>query len=140
MTPEDLLRANALTDSMIKGIGPSEPKVTNELGGQQSRLPYRFDLLDSHAMFALAEVLYYGVDIRGYPENNWRSISAESNVNHAMAHIFAWLNGDKQDKHLEHAFCRLMFALGVELQGGPQRASTDSQREAFSETSDETLS
>jgi hypothetical protein len=34
-------------------------------------------------------------------------------------HILAYLAGDKQDDHLGHAFCRMMFALGVELQGGP---------------------
>lgn len=103
---------------MLDGIGPDQPIVTNEFGGQQSEVPYRFDLLDSRAMFALASILHYGADIRGYPEGNWRLIPAKDNVNHALIHIMAWLDGDTQDKHLEHAFCRLMFALGVELQGG----------------------
>lgn len=102
----------------IKGIGPDAPKVTTPSGGQQSALPYRFDLLDASAMFALAGVLSYGADVRGYPENNWRLISAESNVNHALSHLMAWLAGDTQDEHLAHAFTRIMFALGVELKGG----------------------
>lgn len=110
----------AFKANLLAGIGPDAPKVTNDMGGQQSKLDYRFDLLDPAAMFALASVLHYGVNVRGYPANNWRAISVDENLNHAMMHILAHLQGDTQDQHLEHAFTRMMFALGVHLQGGPK--------------------
>lgn len=102
----------------LMGVGPDVPKVTNAAGGQQSELHYRFDLIDGPALFALAQVLDYGTRVRGYPEQNWRLITVEDNLNHVLMHIYAHLAGDRQDKHLEHAFTRMMFALGVELAGG----------------------
>jgi len=101
--------------ALIEGVGPDVPKVTNAVGGQQSELHYRFDLIDGPALFALAQVLDYGTRVRGYPEENWRLIPARDNLNHALMHAYAWLAGDRQDKHLEHAFTRMMFALGVAL-------------------------
>lgn len=101
----------------FQGIGKDEPKEVTETGGKQSKLDYRFDLLDVPSLFALAKVLHEGAV--EYGENNWRNISVESNLNHALMHIFAYLGGDKQDEHLEHAFTRLMFALGVNGQRKP---------------------
>jgi hypothetical protein len=99
----------------VTGMGADAPKITLEGGGQQSFLPYRFDLIDSRALFALARVLDYGTRERDYPENNWRLISVDDNLNHVLAHIFAFLGGDTQDDHLEHAYTRMHFALGVYL-------------------------
>lgn len=119
----------------LQGVGPDTPIETNELGGQQSSVPYRFDLFDPASMFALAEVLDYGA--KRYTPENWRLIDVNSNLNHVMVHIMAYLAGDTQDKHLEHAFCRMMFALGVELQGGPgigekaKRAAIEMEQKAY---------
>jgi hypothetical protein len=98
--------------SAILGISPNEPITTNESGGKQSHLPYAFHLLDPKAMFALSAVMHEGA--QKYTRDNWRKIPAEDHVNHALMHMFAWLAGDKQDKHLSHAFCRLMMAIAVE--------------------------
>lgn len=97
---------------VIGGLGPDAPIVENEQGGKQSFVPYRFDKLDFGAMFQLAAVLHSGVERYGEDEN-WRKITKEGHLNHALTHIFAELNGDTQDDHLSHAFCRLMFAIGV---------------------------
>ena len=97
---------------MVTGVA-SEEKVSNELGGKQSKLDYRFDLVDTKAIFALAHVLHTGE--REYGKDNWRKIDTDSHLNHATSHIYAYLAGDKQDDHLSHAFCRLMMALGVEV-------------------------
>lgn len=113
------LTPTAAATPTASGIGPDAPKVTNEFGGQQSQLNFRFDLLDAKAMFALAGVLDYGVRERGYPANNWRRIPVNENLNHALMHIMAYMDGDVQDDHLVHAFVRMMFAVGVQLQGGP---------------------
>ena len=102
----------------IRGIGPNVTIETNELGGKQSKSPYRFDLIDAPAIFDLAERLAYGAE--RYEDNNWRKIPERDHLNHALVHIFAHLGGDEQDKHLEAAFCRLMMALAIIHQGGPK--------------------
>lgn len=101
----------------LVGVGPETPTTTTPQGGVHSDVPYRFDLVDPAAMSALARVLDYGIR-RGYPVDNWRCIDTNAHLNHVLMHINAHLYGDTQDEHLEHAFTRLMFALGVELQGG----------------------
>lgn len=100
----------------IPGLGKSVPVVVNELGGMQSLLNYRFDLIDPLPLFRLASIVSEGAE--KYGEWNWRRISLRDNLNHALAHIFAHLAGDCQDDHLGHAFCRLYFALSLEMTPG----------------------
>ncbi len=100
---------------MIKGLGKDAPTVTNERGGKQSLLPYRFDLLDAPAMFALAKVLHEGAV--KYGDYNWRNIPIRDHLNHLLAHVFAYMAGDESDDHLEHAFCRAMMAVALKLEG-----------------------
>lgn len=99
----------------VPGVGADAPKTVNDDGGEQSFVPYRFDLIDERALFALARILDYGARERGYGEHNWRLIPVNENINHCLIHIFAFLAGDTQDDHLEHAFTRLHFAVGVYL-------------------------
>ena len=95
----------------IDGVA-SEEKVINDNGGSQSKRDYRFDLIDTKAIFALANVLHTGE--QEYGKDNWRKIDTESHLNHALSHIYAYLAGDKQDNHLSHALCRVMMSIGVE--------------------------
>jgi tagatose-1,6-bisphosphate aldolase non-catalytic subunit AgaZ/GatZ len=74
-------------------------------------------LVDPQALFNLARVLAYGA--KKYGENNWRSLTVQEHLNHALQHIYAYLAGDFQDDHLGHAQCRVHMALAVLLQGGP---------------------
>jgi hypothetical protein len=97
----------------IKGIDQDAPTVANERGGKQSHLPYRFDLLEPQALFRVAEILASGAD--KYGEWNWLELSVEEILNHAIAHIYAYLAGDHQDDHLGHAACRLHMALAIHL-------------------------
>lgn len=97
----------------------SEDIVTNEQGGKESKLDYRFDLVDPKAMFRMAHILHEGEAKYGY--NNWRKLDTRDNVNRAITHLYAYLfdieygltEGDKDD-HLAHALCRIMFAIGCE--------------------------
>jgi len=95
----------------IPGMGKDAPKIVNDQGGSQSHLPYRFDLIDPKAIFALAGVLYQGAERHG--EDNWRKIPVRDHLNHALAHIYAYMAGDEQDDHLGHALCRMMFAVAL---------------------------
>lgn len=104
--------------STIDGVGPDAPVEVNELGGGQSSVPYRFDLVDGHAMFAMCKVLHEGAE--KYGANNWRAIPVEDHLNHLIMHAYAWLAGDTSDEHLSHIMCRAMFAQGIQAQGGPE--------------------
>lgn len=97
--------------TIVEGVGPDAPTVVNERGGKQSFSPYRCDLLPAEALLAVAKVLKHGAD--KYGDGNWRSIRIPSHLNHAMTHILSYLAGDGQDEHLEHAACRLLFALDL---------------------------
>ena len=98
-------------NTTINGVAEEE-MTTNNNGGRQSKLEYRFDLIDTKAIFALAHVLHTG-KVR-YGKDNWRKIDTESHLNHAISHIYAFLAGDKQDDHLAHALTRLVMSIGVE--------------------------
>jgi 5'-nucleotidase len=102
--------------SVVPGLGKDAPIHVNAHGGKQSKLNYRFDLIDPLTMFTMANILHDGAET--YGTWNWRRISVEENLNHALSHIFAHLAGDQQDDHLGHAFCRVMFALSVHLTPG----------------------
>lgn len=87
----------------------------NEFGGRQSKVPYRCDLLPPKAILSVAEILYAGAV--KYGENNWHNITVADNVNHALGHLYLWLDGDTSEDHLSHAACRILFALDSQRAG-----------------------
>lgn len=48
-----------------------------------------------------------------YPMNNWRLIPEESHLNHALTHLFAAEQGDKQDDHIAHFLTRMMMVIAT---------------------------
>lgn len=105
-------------DTVIEGVGKDAPVTVNAAGGKQSHCPYRVDLFPPRAALAVSAVLKHGAD--KYGENNWHLITVGENLNHALTHIFAFLAGDGSDDHLEHAACRVLFALDQKLAGRPK--------------------
>lgn len=99
--------------TVVPGLGPDAPITTNEQGGRQSRVPYRCDLLPARAVLDVAAVLSVGAE--KYGPDNWRQITVNEHVNHALAHLFARQAGDDADDHLAHAACRLLMALEMDL-------------------------
>ena len=99
-------------EAVIAGIGTDAPIEPDENGYGRSHLPYRFDLIDAEAMFKMAGILDAGA--RKYGVDNWRGMQTEDHINHALSHLYAFLSGDRQDDHLEHALCRVMFAVATE--------------------------
>ena len=78
-------------------------------------IQYAADVLEMDSLkqiIKIAEVLQYGAS--RYKANNWRLIPQEEHINHALIHIVAQISGDTQDKHLDHALCRLMMAYATE--------------------------
>lgn len=109
-------KAEIVTEhSIIDGVSPDQPVVYNEKGGGQSKSPYRMDLVDPKSILEIASVLKGGAE--KYGDDNWKLISTQDHLNHLLVHVYAHLAGDESDKHLAHAACRAIFALGVELEG-----------------------
>lgn len=111
---EELFKANEVIKSIIDGVSPDQPVVYNEKGGGQSKSPYRMDLVDPKSILEIASVLKQGAE--KYGDDNWKLISTQDHLNHLLVHVYAHLAGDESDKHLAHAACRAIFALGVELE------------------------
>ena len=102
--------------NVILGVQPDVPIETNAMGGKQSATPYAFHMLPPNAVFATAQVAKQGAEKYGEtPWNrNYKRISPEDHVNHAVQHLFAYLAGDESDDHLSHAILRAMFAYEVD--------------------------
>ncbi len=46
-----------------------------------------------------------------YGENNWTlGMPVKFLLNHALAHIYTWLDGDRTEDHLGHAAANLLMA------------------------------
>lgn len=93
----------------LTGVGPNTPTHTNEHGGKQSDIPYRFDLMPPLATLAVAEVQATGA--KKYGDWNWKKIPILDHLNHALMHVFAYMVGDRSEKHLRNAACRILYAL-----------------------------
>lgn len=102
----------------IPGMGQNAPIAAD---GLQSDIPWRFDLLDPLAMFEMCRVLDTGA--KKYGEENWRKIGVRHHLNHMIAHVYAYLAGDRSDDHLSNIMCRAMFAKGVSIDGGERTGS-----------------
>lgn len=98
---------------MIEGVGQDAPTVVNDKGAKQSDSPYRADLIMAKAVLSVCAVLKRGAT--KYGDNNWRGLTVEDHINHALVHILAHLAGDRQDAHLVNAACRSLMALETQI-------------------------
>jgi hypothetical protein len=98
---------------VVEGVSKDAPTVTNDKGGKQSKVIYGMDCLPPKAILDVARTLEEGR--QKYGKDNWRQIEIGSHLNHALIHMFAYMAGDTSDDHLNHATCRLMFALELHL-------------------------
>lgn len=73
----------------------------------------RFDLISPIALRRLARV--YALGASRYGERNWEKGLPVSNlVNHAVRHIYLYLQGDGSEDHLAHAVWNLAAAMHME--------------------------
>ena len=49
--------------------------------------------------------------------DTWESLTIDEHLDHAMNHIILYLEGDKTEKHLVNATCRILMASEVEISG-----------------------
>jgi hypothetical protein len=93
----------------VEGVGPDTPTKINENGASQSDIPYSFHTMPVRAVMSLAQLQTEGD--KKYGAHDWRGISVEDHVNHAITHLMAWLAGDRSDNHLQHGAWRAIAAL-----------------------------
>lgn len=66
------------------------------------------DYLSNEPLTAIARVMEEG--LKKYPKDNWLLIPYEDHINHALCHLYMFLKGDIQDRHLDHALTRIAMA------------------------------
>lgn len=78
-------------------------------GAKRSRLDARYDLLSPIGLRRAAEAADHGA--KKYGEfNNEMGLGVSVYLNHALAHIYDYLAGDRAEDHLGHAAWNLLFA------------------------------
>ena len=78
-------------------------------GAARSHITERYDLLPTAGVRRAAEAMGHGAERFG--EHNWmKGMPIGHVLNHALAHIFNHLQGDRTDDHLGHAVANLMMA------------------------------
>jgi len=124
----------AAHDLLDRPAAPTAPEIVshadplargieiNPLGGRQSKVEGKYDLIDWNAFHRLAHVLSRGAVKRGV--GNWRLISRRDHLNHLLFHAANAL--EQMDKlggagvddlvveeNLDRVFCRAMMAIGA---------------------------
>lgn len=111
--------------------------VTNEFGGKQSRVAARFDLIPAETLQQVALVLGRGAE--KYGVDNWKLITVDEHLNHALNHVNLFmLNDNGGEDHLVHAIVRLMFAYyvddyGVQIDASPSPRKDPTNQPSFEE-------
>lgn len=112
-TREELLSEFNLSQAKNTIARAASPDAPRDPDKPQSDLQHRFDLIDAPALFEMTGVLYTGA--KKYGDDSWRRIPVEDHLNHLLAHVYAYLSGDRSDDHLSNIQCRAMFAQGKAL-------------------------
>ena len=68
----------------------------------------RYDLIPREAMELIGRTLKKGAE--KYEALNWKKGLPESDLlNHALQHIYKWIDGDRSEDHVGHALANLAF-------------------------------
>jgi hypothetical protein len=94
-------------------------------GAKRSTLDARYDLLTPIGIRRVAEAAAEG-SVKYGDYNCERGLTVLTYLNHALAHIFRYLAGDRTEDHLAHAAWNLLFAchseeVNVDLNKGTLR-------------------
>ena len=80
-----------------------------ETGAKRTALGARWDLLSPVGLRRCAEAAAVGVEKYG-AFNHERGLPVHVYLNHAIAHAYAYLSGDRSDDHLGHMAWNALFA------------------------------
>ena len=124
-------------------MGWGKPKVSGQTaiygsGAKRSAKDVRFELLSPIGLRRMAQASHEGAEKYG-PMNVEKGLPVSVFLNHALSHIYAFLEGDRSEDHLGHAAWNLAFSmhseeLWPELNGDLRQAGckapADSAKEA----------
>jgi hypothetical protein len=114
VTNEEAIEQGLAYIAAQKAVDPDHAKtVTNGAGGRQSKTEFAVGSADPLATLAMAKVQAEG-DAK-YGKDNWRLISEDDHLSHALTHIALHRIGDDSEAHLAHALTRLHMALAMHL-------------------------
>lgn len=89
-------------------------------GAVRSHLPERYDLVPTIGLQRVAMTMAEGA--AKYGEYNWqKGFPVNDILNHALAHVFKYLSGDRAEDHLGHAAANLLMAIHTEESDGQDR-------------------
>ena len=92
-----------------EGTGRAYSSLVDFLEDPDGDLLYdAIDYLSNEPFTAIARVMEEG--LKKYPKDNWLLIPYEDHINHALCHLYMFLKGDIQDRHLDHALTRIAMA------------------------------
>lgn len=100
----------------MKDLGTNCEIKENEHGGKQHFRPYRMQAVPPKAILEVGRVRWEGYNELGYSDTNYKFIDKEEHIGRALTHLFAYLAGDRSNKHLSHAACRILMALEEEIE------------------------
>jgi len=88
-----------------------------DTGARRSHLTERYDLVPLIGLKRVALTMAEGAEKYGL--NNWeKGFPVNDILNHALAHIFNHLAGDRSEDHLGHAAANLLMAIDTEAKNG----------------------
>lgn len=86
-----------------------QERVADDVG----EFPARFDLISAIGLKRLA--VTYGEGSLKYGDHNWRKGQPYSVImNHTLAHLVSYMNGDRNEDHLAHAAWNLFTLMDLE--------------------------
>jgi len=91
---------------------PQEERCVYSTGAERSadRKNERYDLISPIGLQALAQT--YAEGAQKFGDFNWENgMPAGDLLNHAIAHIYMWLGGDRAEDHLGHAAWNVLGAI-----------------------------
>lgn len=97
------------------------PRSDDRSNLPQTHIGVRYDLMLPDWLREIAEVLGEG-SIK-YGDNSWMRIPLDEHLNHVMAHIQQYREGDRSERHLINIVCRMMFSYWTDKHPGEQQAA-----------------
>jgi hypothetical protein len=99
-------------------MGWGKPKVSGHVatygsGAKRSAKDVRFELLSPIGLRRMAQASHEGAEKYG-SMNVEKGLPVSVFLNHALSHIYAYLEGDRGEDHLSHAAWNLCFSMHSE--------------------------
>jgi hypothetical protein len=95
-----------VTEEPIQKFETGAIRGATVAGEGKNKFPPRYDLLNPIMLRRLAET--FGEGAGKYGDANWlKGMDEKTLLNHCLAHIVMWMQGDRSEDHLAHAMWNL---------------------------------